>query len=403
MDCALTFTKQGNPELTSTFWQQWTQYHDQLYHCCLKLMNSNPTDAEDALSQAMLKAWEKVQKCAGKIENLKAWLFKLTKNLCIDIMRKRSQGAVTIESLECLGETEEIGITSTVASPESSLEREEKSTEIRQAIANLPETLRETFILHFYQELTHKEIAQYQGITYENVSRRISRGRKQLKEKLSGYFQEDVISSPVEDLHFGGKKAEGRRQKALDYEIAPFEDRAVETTSTPASKDLNTPYNTLYSHLAPVNKYLITLIRTINYSTLTVGLLPKSRKGVALGKLNFDFLGNLPAPMLWWRDTMVRKHPYDQLLTNAHNQNFDPSPLLTKVIQGDRILVGDGDSNGQNKIDIKELITQVVGYGLRLLAWPLVFCNCAQQIDTTINVPSQRMICKEWLINPPFL
>jgi len=186
MDCALT--GQGNSGLTSVFWEKWTEYQDQLYRCCLKFMNSNPTDAEDALSQAMLKAWEKVQKYAGKIDNLKAWLFKLTSNLCIDLIRQRSRGDVGVESIEWVGDTEERGVGSTVASPEICLEREEKSTEIRQAIANLPETLRETFILHFYQELTHTEIAQRQGISYDNVCRRIYRARIQLKDKLSGYF-----------------------------------------------------------------------------------------------------------------------------------------------------------------------------------------------------------------------
>jgi len=49
----------------------------------------NPTDAEDALSRAMLKAWEKVQKyAAGEITNFKAWL-TLTRNLCVDIYLER--------------------------------------------------------------------------------------------------------------------------------------------------------------------------------------------------------------------------------------------------------------------------------------------------------------------------
>ncbi|NEO94797.1 MAG: hypothetical protein F6K56_33240, partial [Moorea sp. SIO3G5] len=48
------------------FWQQWQQYRDYLYHRCLRWMGGNPTNAEDALSRAMIKAWEKVQKFAGK-------------------------------------------------------------------------------------------------------------------------------------------------------------------------------------------------------------------------------------------------------------------------------------------------------------------------------------------------
>ncbi|MEH2165574.1 MAG: sigma-70 family RNA polymerase sigma factor [Nostoc sp.] len=70
------------------FWQQWQQYRDYLYRCCLKWMGGNLTDAEDALSRTMLKAWEKVQKYAGEIANFKAWLTRLTHNLCVDIHRE---------------------------------------------------------------------------------------------------------------------------------------------------------------------------------------------------------------------------------------------------------------------------------------------------------------------------
>ncbi len=41
------------------FWQQWQQYQDYLYDCCLKWMNRKPSDVEDALSRAILKPWEK--------------------------------------------------------------------------------------------------------------------------------------------------------------------------------------------------------------------------------------------------------------------------------------------------------------------------------------------------------
>lgn len=186
MDFALT--ERSNSGLVCQFWQQWTEHQDILYRCCLRLMNSNRTDAEDALSRAALKAWEKVQKFGGKITNFRAWSIKLTQNLCIDIIRERSRGAMGVESIEWVGDTEEMGMASSVESPESFLEREERSIEIRRAIADLPERLRGTFILHFYEELTHKEIAERQGISYDNVCRRIYVAKKKLKQKLSHYF-----------------------------------------------------------------------------------------------------------------------------------------------------------------------------------------------------------------------
>ncbi|MEG4574223.1 sigma factor [Microcoleus sp. N3A4] len=85
---------------SQTFWQQWQQYQDYLYRCCVKWMGGNPTYAEDALSRAILKAWEKAQKFAGEIANLKAWLTTLTRNLCVDIHREHSRGAQRVEDIE---------------------------------------------------------------------------------------------------------------------------------------------------------------------------------------------------------------------------------------------------------------------------------------------------------------
>ncbi|MEQ8386837.1 MAG: sigma-70 family RNA polymerase sigma factor [Coleofasciculus sp. A1-SPW-01] len=178
-------------ELEKAFWQQWQQYQDYLYRCCIKWMGGNPTDAEDALSQAMLKAWEKVQKYAGKISNFKAWLTSLTHNLCVDIHRERSRGANRVEDIEGYAFGEEQRLVRSEDTPEIAIETDEKRIVIRRAIDNLPPRLRETFILHFYEELSYPEIAQQQEISYQNVCKRISQARKILQEELRGYFIEE--------------------------------------------------------------------------------------------------------------------------------------------------------------------------------------------------------------------
>lgn len=178
-------------DIHSLFWQEWQQYRDYLYRCCIKWMGGNPTDAEDALSRAMLKAWEKVQKYAGQITNFKAWLTTLTRNLCVDIHRERSRGANRVEDIEVYASGEEEGLVSFEDTPESAVETGEKRMVIRRAINNLVTRLRETFILHFYQEFSYQEIAQQQDISYQNVCKRISQARKILQEELRGYFIEE--------------------------------------------------------------------------------------------------------------------------------------------------------------------------------------------------------------------
>ena len=181
--------QQADSGILQEFWQQWANHREALYRYCLRLMNSNPIDAEDILSQAMLKAWEKVQKFAEKIDNFKAWLMQLTRNLCIDVIRERSRGPLGVEDIERSGTGGEIETASLVETPEQALERSERSLEIRRAIADLPQKLRDTFVLHFYEDLTNSEIAERQGISYDTVCKRISRARKKLKEKLSDYFR----------------------------------------------------------------------------------------------------------------------------------------------------------------------------------------------------------------------
>ncbi len=170
------------------FWLLWLEYRDYLYARCLKWMGGNTTEAEDALSRAMLKAWEKVQLFAGKISNFKAWLTRLTHNLCVDIHREHSRGANCVEDIVALAEGQTLR--SIEDTPLTSLETEERRMAIRGAIDYLPTRLRETFILHFNDKLSHQEIAEKQVISYLNVCKRISQARKILRESLRKNFIE---------------------------------------------------------------------------------------------------------------------------------------------------------------------------------------------------------------------
>ncbi|MBU7583119.1 MAG: sigma-70 family RNA polymerase sigma factor [Nostoc sp. TH1S01] len=190
-------------------------------------MGGNPIDAEDALSRAMLKAWEKAQKYAGEITNFKAWLVTLTRNLCVDIHRERSRGANRVEDIESYARSEEQGMVDFDNTPDSAMETDERKRVIRRAIHNLPTRLRETFILHFYQELSYPEIAEQQGISYQNVCKRISQARKILQQELRGYFigeeetdrNESVTPTATEseigEMSDGNKEVEARAGKMV--------------------------------------------------------------------------------------------------------------------------------------------------------------------------------------------
>ena len=230
---ASTISKQCNLtlDIQSFFWQEWQQYRDYLYRCCIKWMG-NPTDAEDALSRAMLKALEKLQKYAGEIVNFKAWLTQLTRNLCVDIYRERSRGTNRVEDIEVYASSDEQGLVIQNETPESVLEMDEKKIVIRRAIDELPTKMRETFILHFYEELSHQEIAEKQEISYQNVCKRISQARAILVKQLREYFiGEDgtktelavtpvVTESAIEEMSEGNAEVEAIVEESVTLSVA---------------------------------------------------------------------------------------------------------------------------------------------------------------------------------------
>ncbi|MGB7443768.1 MAG: RNA polymerase sigma factor [Coleofasciculaceae cyanobacterium] len=170
----------------ANFWLLWQEYRDYLYLCCLRWMGGNPTEAEDALSRAMLKAWEKEQEYRGKISNFKAWLTRLAHNLCVDIHREGGRSINRVENIDEIGE--EQGLVSSQDTAQRTLETEEKKIVVRRAVDNLPSRLRETFILNFYQDLSYQEISLQQEISYDNVCKRMSKARKILRKELREYF-----------------------------------------------------------------------------------------------------------------------------------------------------------------------------------------------------------------------
>lgn len=87
-DYLLKLISQGDH---NAFWELWLFHQDYLYRRCLRWMDGNHTEAENLLSQASLKAWQKLPDYADKITNVKAWLTTLIHNLCIDLCYKKNK------------------------------------------------------------------------------------------------------------------------------------------------------------------------------------------------------------------------------------------------------------------------------------------------------------------------
>jgi len=185
----LSRVAEGN---TLAFWMLWDLYKGHLYHLCLWQMGGVQEDAEDALSRAMLRALEKLPNNACKIGNFKAWLSRLTVNLCLDMHRERKRQVQRLESIDDRPPAATDRMPSGGDSPEDGLINREVFAYVCSAIADLPPRLREPFVLRFFQEMDYREIAESLILTTDNVRKRIQQARDILRKELNRFLEGSI-------------------------------------------------------------------------------------------------------------------------------------------------------------------------------------------------------------------
>lgn len=125
----------------------------------------NQHDAEDALQQTLLKAWQFREKARPGSE--RAWMMRILINESMNIIRQRKK-AVPTEDFPCRRS-----------------DFFEDDLLLREAIRALPTALRTPLLLHYMEGMSEKEIAATLQIPAGRVKSRLFRARKALKEVLS--------------------------------------------------------------------------------------------------------------------------------------------------------------------------------------------------------------------------
>jgi len=176
----------------SAFWTIWNAYKVHLYHLCLWQMDGVREDAEDALSRCMLRAFEKLPRMSGQIENIEGWLSRLTVNLCVDIHREHKREARRVENIDdVLPEAGHV-LRSGADSPEEACLSREAVDSVCDVVNDLPLRLREPFALRFFQEMAYADIAERLILSTDNVRKRIQQAREILKQRLITHDQRAV-------------------------------------------------------------------------------------------------------------------------------------------------------------------------------------------------------------------
>lgn len=153
-----------------------------VYALALKTLG-NEQDAQDASQEAFIKAYRSIGSFKGD-SRFSAWLYRLTKNTCIDMLRRRKdETSLTLENDE--GEESQLDISDERFSPEAVLEKKELRRAVAAGLDSLPENYRRILLLREISGLSYEEISEAEGLDIGTVKSRIFRARRKLCEILS--------------------------------------------------------------------------------------------------------------------------------------------------------------------------------------------------------------------------
>ena len=148
----------------------YRRYSNLVFGSCLKYFRNKP-DADDAVSEIFALVSEKLK--THKVENFKSWLYTVTKNYCIEVLRKKNRHRDKISTAESM-------YSDVIFHPDN-VENEEVLNKLEKCIEALPPKQRQTVDMFYFQKVSYKLIAEKMGISWDKVRSFMQNGRRNLR------------------------------------------------------------------------------------------------------------------------------------------------------------------------------------------------------------------------------
>jgi len=139
-------------------------YADTVYRICYTCMKGHRMDAEDALQAtflALLRSGKRFESAAHE----KAWLIVTASNICKNMLKRRYRGDVPLE-------------------PELNASDDPSDGDTLKAVLNLPDPLRLSIYLHYYEGYSAREIGTMIRSKESTVWSYLHKGRGILRTAL---------------------------------------------------------------------------------------------------------------------------------------------------------------------------------------------------------------------------
>jgi len=188
----------------------------ELHAHCYRMLGSLH-DADDALQDALLRAWRGLPRFEGR-SAVRSWLYRIATNACLDAIARRPKRVLPIDygppsspqvdPGEPLVESvwvepypdETMGLTDGYAAPDARYEqREAVELAFVAALQHLPGTQRAVLILREVLGFSAREVAESLDTTVASVNSALQRARKTVDDRLPEQSQQETLRSLGEE------------------------------------------------------------------------------------------------------------------------------------------------------------------------------------------------------------
>ncbi|MEW6685503.1 MAG: sigma-70 family RNA polymerase sigma factor [Candidatus Edwardsbacteria bacterium] len=147
------------------------RHQKKIYFLILRIVR-HPEDAADLAQETFIRAYRSLMKFKEKSE-FYTWLHKIAVNLSLNFKRRKPLE----ESLNTIHEMNEDIL-------EEEINHKRRQEMIRKAVEKLPVKQRAVFVMHYYEEMPHQEIAEVMGRTVGSVKANYFQAVQKLRKML---------------------------------------------------------------------------------------------------------------------------------------------------------------------------------------------------------------------------
>jgi RNA polymerase sigma-70 factor (ECF subfamily) len=157
------------------------RYMRDAFSFCMRL-TGRADEAEELSQEGFVTAYRALRGFRGEA-SFRSWLFRILINRWRDRRRSRRREDARMELVKA-----DVESRGAYSGELGELDAGELGDVVKSRVQDLPDRQREVLVLHVYHGMSHHEVADVLGCSYDDVKMNLSLARKRLRETMKDYL-----------------------------------------------------------------------------------------------------------------------------------------------------------------------------------------------------------------------